>query len=312
MRKILLAIFMCAVTWQITAQQNPFFSHFALNPTYYNPGYIGVEDYAYAIAMYRNQWVGYPGGAAPSTQMLTFSAPIKWKLSGLSVNVINDNLGPVSNIQAQFGIGYKTDLRIGTISIGVMPGIYSKTLNGEELIFNDPNDPFNTGNSESQISPDLAAGIYYQSRKKYFIGLGVTNLLNPSFNFGVEGLLNEVRRTYNLSAGTSYNIRRGISLAPAAIVRTDLQTYTLDIGSMLYFKERIWGGLTYRLEESANILFGYSFFENKTLKAGYSFEYIIQEREAKQPVSFEVFLRYDLPNIMIGGKKQVHTPRYRF
>lgn len=312
MKRILLFLIVVGFATKAKSQQNPFFSHFALNPTYYNAGYIGVEEYAHVIAMHRSQWLGYPGGNAPTTQLLTLSAPIQWKLTGAAINIFNDNLGPVSNIEIQAGVGYKKDFSFGTISLGVMPGIYSKTLNGDDLIFDDPNDPFNTGTRESQIKPDVSAGIYFKSRKNFHFGLGVTNIMSPKFNFGIEDFNNQVARSFNLSGGTIYKIRRDITLAPTAIVRSDLQTYTLDIGSMLYFKDRIWGGLTYRLEESANVLLGYSFLDSKALKAGYSFEYVIQEQEAKQPISFEIFIRYDLPNVIFGGKKQQHTPRFRF
>ena len=60
------------------------------------------------------------------------------------------------------------------------------------------------------------------------------------------------------------------------------KSYTLDLGAIAYLRDKMWGGITYRLEESANFLIGYNLLKDNALKVGYSFEYVIQNREAKQ------------------------------
>ncbi len=313
MKKILL-ILLVLFGGTVAAQQSPFFSHFALNPVQYNPGWLGLEDIAYASLTHRSQWITYPNGSAPTTQNLTMAIPLKTKISGIGINIVNDNIGPVNNIEAQAGFSYTQDLRAGTIAIGVMPGVYFKELRSDDLIFNDDQEPLLDGleGNETQTNFDMSAGVFFQSRRNFYLGLGVVNILTPNFNFGVEDFKNKVRRTFSLSAGTVYDFRRNLKLQPVMMIRSDLKSATFDLGSLLYYKDRLWGGVTFRLEESANILLGYSFLEDKSLKAGYSFEYIIQNQESKEPVSFELFLRYDLPNLIIGGKKPVRTPRYTF
>ena len=107
-------------------------------------------------------------------------------------------------------------------------------------------------------------------------------------------------------------IMRELVINPTIMVRTDLITYTYDISAVATYQERMWGGVAFRRAESLSILLGYSFLEDNKLKAGYSFDYVIKDRDAKQPTSHEVFIRYDLPNLVFGGRKAVKTPRFTF
>jgi hypothetical protein len=59
------------------------------------------------------------------------------------------------------------------------------------------------------------------------------------------------------------------------------------------------------------VLLGWSFLKDKSLKAGYSMDVIIKDRAAKQALSHELMVSYELPVTVGVGKKVVRTPRYR-
>lgn len=301
----------------LKAQNNLFFGHYMFNQSYYNPGYVGAEDLASVSFLYRNQWVGYSSsfdgsGSAPQTQMLSFVTPIQGlPIKGVGINVINDNLGLENNLQVQLSGSYEINFRFATLQVGLMPGIYTKTLNGNKFDFNNPEDPLNTGSKEIQTKFNLGMGLHYASNNGYYIGLSSLNLIEPSFDFGIEGVNNIQKRSYIISGGTSFKINKKITLFPSTIIRTNLSGFTFDFGSILTYNEKLWTGLSYRLEESLILYLGYNLLGNK-LKAGYSFDYIIHNREAKGPTSHEIFLRYNLPDFVLGGRKAVKTPRFTF
>ncbi len=304
------------LTLIVRAQNDPFFSHYMFNRSYYNPAALGVEPVASVAFQMRSQWVGYTSsfdgsGGAPNTQLLSLVAPVKSNyLSGVGLHVLNDNLGPVNNLQIQIPLSYQLNLKRGTLDIGIMPGFFSQTQNFDELRFVDPTDVLNVGSKETQLNPNLAAGIFYNSYKKFFVGVSATNLLEPSFDFGLDSLQNELARTVNAMAGFDFQINSDLVVRPSTLVRYDLNTFTFDLSVLAEYKNLAWGGLSYRRDESVIFMVGYSFLSNNELKVGYALDYVLDEQESKQPTSHEFMIKYNLPNFIFGGRKAIKTPRF--
>lgn len=299
------------------AQNTFFFSHYMFNPSYFNPGWIGSEQQAFVTFQHRSQWLGYMGsfddGGAPSTQMLSAMVPVKnFIISGAGINVSNDNLGPVTNLQLQLPLSVSRQLRSGTASIGIAPSLFSQTLRGNLYRPNQPDDPAIPGGNETQIKPDLAAGIFFSSNSNYFIGLSASNILQPGFNFGISTIDNKQVMSFAIHGGYTLALNDKLKLSPSVLVRSNLKGYTFDAGTIVTLNNKIWGGLSYRREESMIIYLGYSLLQNNKLKAGYSFDYVIHDQSGKAPTSHEIFVRYDLPDLIFGGRKTVKTPRFSF
>ena len=315
MRYLLLFGFL-TLSLTLKAQNDAFFGHYMFNRSYYNPAALGVESVASAAFQMRSQWVGYTSsfdgsGGAPNTQLLSLVAPVKSSyLSGIGLHVLNDNLGPVNNLQIQVPVSYQLNLKHGTMDIGIMPGFFSQTQNFDELRFVDPSDPLNVGSKETQFNPNLAAGIFYNSFRKFFIGVSGTNLLEPGFDFGFDSLSNKLSRTVNAMAGFDFRINPDLVLRPSTLIRYDLNTFTFDFSVLADYKNLAWLGLSYRREESIIFMVGYSFLSNKELKVGYALDYVLNEQEAKQPTSHEFLIKYNLPNFIFGGRKVIKTPRF--
>ncbi|NMJ88048.1 MAG: type IX secretion system membrane protein PorP/SprF, partial [Thaumarchaeota archaeon] len=101
-------------------------------------------------------------------------------------------------------------------------------------------------------------------------------------------------------------------ITPSFIVRsTEFTSYTFNIGAIAEYKEKIWGGLSYRQQDAAILLLGYSFFKENSLRLGYAFDYTIIAQDAKSLTSHELMISYRLPAISTSGKKVVRTPRFR-
>ncbi len=295
-------------------QNDFFFNHYMFNPSYYNPAWVGTENQAFVAAHHRSQWAGYdatsdPEGA-PVTQLLSLVVPVKSTFSGFGMSVSNDKTGPLNSVQARISISAKKEFSFGDISVGLMPSMNAASIN-TRYRFVDQGDNFIPSGSESQVKPNLHAGVYYQSRKEYFVGASVENILQPTFDFGTQAS-NKIPLNYIIIGGTSLGLVRDLVLNPTIMIRSDLNTYTYDVSAVAVYQERMWGGLAFRRAESLSLLLGYSFLEDNQLKAGYSFDYIVKDKEAKQPTSHEVFIRFDLPDLVFGGRKAVKTPRFTF
>lgn len=302
------------------AQNDPLLSHYMINPLVNHPGWAAEFTESHASVQVRSQWTGYnpsfdANGGAPNTQFINVLFTSEGPVSGLGVVAVNDNLGPLNNLYVDFPVARKIKVGFGSVSIGVSPGLISQTQKFNELRFNDPSDPFNIGTRETQVGFNLGAGVVYTTRKNTFISLSASNLLEPGFDYGFADSLrfdNSLNRSFTLLAGTELNLNRNIRITPNVQIRSDLNTFTFDIGGLLKYKERGWAGLSYRWEEAVTLLFGYSFLEGNKLRVGYAFDYVINEREAKQATSQEIFVRYALPNLVFGGRKQVKTPRFTY
>ncbi len=306
----------------LAAGQNDFFfNHYMFNPSYYNPAWVGVERQAFVAGHHRSQWLGYTStfdgnGGAPSSQLISLVIPAEGKFSGVGVSLSNDRVANVTNMQARFSVSYKKDFRFGQLSFGLMPVLFSQSLDFGRFRSVEPEPGLPEG-KESQMRPDLNAGLYFQSNRNYFIGFSVINLLEPSFDFGAqlasgESFNNQISTNYIISAGTAIGISRDFILKPTTLIRTDFKSYTFELGGIAMYQDKMWGGVSFRRSESVTLLLGYSFLEDNQLRFGYSFDYVVKDREAKQPTSHEIYLRFNLPDLILGGRKAVKTPRFNF
>lgn len=320
MRKIVLILGML-ISWEMQAQGDPFFSHYMLNPSYYNPGWMGDVNTGFLSFQHRSQWVDYtssfdgPGGS-PSSQFLSFIVPTTGPVASIGINSMRDQQGPTSSIWISAGAAYNFEIKPGIVSVGLMPGLVSYTLNFNELRFESPDDPFDVRSKVSQTKPDIAAGVFFSSFAGYFGGVGVSHLLSPSFDFGISTSVgkasNQFKPVYYLHGGKKVQISQNLDVRPTLLVKTNWSGYSIDFSGIATYRGIIWGGLSYRQSEAVVLLIGYNCLPNQVLKVGYSLDYVVKDQAAKRPTSHELFLKYDIPDFILGGRKEVKTPRFIF
>jgi type IX secretion system PorP/SprF family membrane protein len=295
-------------------QQDPQFTHYMFNTMYYNPGYAGVEGVTKLTAIHRSQWLGYEptygGGGAPTTQIVSISSPINKIKSGFGAYIVNDRLGPQNNLQAQASYAYHLALKDTKLSFGINTGLYSQTINFDQYRPIDPNDPLlKSSGKESQVRPDLGAGVFMQ-REKYYAGVSFSHLIKSTFDFGLSQR-NALETHMYITGGYYYQLNFDLRFQFSTLIKSDFTKTTVDLGGLAYYKDTMWGGLAFRQSEAAILMLGYSLLKDKSLKLGYGLDYVIKDQDAKQPTSHEFLLTYELPVNPASGKKVVRTPRYR-
>jgi type IX secretion system PorP/SprF family membrane protein len=296
------------------AQQDPQFTQYMFNTLYYNPAFAGTEGVTKLTAMHRSQWLGYQpsygGGGAPTTQIVNMTAPMFKVNSGFGALVINDKLGPQNNLEAQVSYAYHLGLKESKLSFGLRAGIFSQTLDFDKYRATDPNDPLlEARGKESQVRPDLSGGVFFR-REKYYAGVSFNHLIKSEFDFGLNQR-SALEQHYYFTGGYTHQMSFDVKLQFTTLVKTDLTKTSFDLSGLAYYKDTMWGGLSFRQSEAAILLLGYSFLKDKSLRFGYALDYVVKDQNAKQPTSHEFMLSYELPVNPGSGKKVVRTPRYR-
>lgn len=313
-RKILVLIVLLAVVKPVLGQQDPQFSQYMFNDLYNNPGYSGVMGVTNFMAIYRSQWVGYSGtydqGGAPSTFLASFNTPIFRVRSGAGFYFLNDNIGPQNNIQFMASYAYHLGVGNGKLSFGVRAGVFGQSIDFEQYRAVNPDDPLLLNGKESQYRPDMGVGIYYKA-EKYYAGVSLNHLLKTEFDFGSDSLKNALETNAVINGGYSYELNYDVILTPSVIVKTDFVSYSFDISVLATYREKFWGGLSYRQSEAIVALLGVNLLKDKSLKIGYSLDYVFQAQKAKQATSQEILLSYNMAAVTGGGKKIIRTPRFR-
>jgi type IX secretion system PorP/SprF family membrane protein len=314
-RKTLLLVVLLAVLKPVYGQvQDPQFSHYMFNDLFNNPGYSGVMGVANLTMTYRSQWLSYAGtfdaGGAPNTFLASFNTPIYKMRSGAGFYLVNDVIGPLNNIQFMGSYAYHLGVGKGKLSLGVRAGIVGQSIDWEKYRAVNPDDPILQNGKESQYRPDLGVGAYYKA-EKYYAGLSLNHILKTEFDFNSDSLKNALERNMIATGGYVYELNYDIVLTPTVLVRTDFVSYSFDIGVLGTYREKFWGGLSYRQSEAVVALMGVNLLKDKSLKLGYSLDYVIQAQKAKQATSHELLLSYNMAAVTGGGKKTIRTPRFR-
>src|SRR5687767_10331103 len=311
---IIFCLLLSGAAGEAIAQQDAQFSQYMFNQIYITPAAAGIDGVTRFTALHRSQWLGYEssfgGGGAPTSQLITFSTPIHKLKSGFGAYVLHDQLGPQNNMEIQAMYAYHLGIKDSKLSIGLKVGAYSQTIDGGEYNPIQEGDPVIIEGKETQIRPDLGFGVMYRA-EKYYAGVGFNHLTKATFDFGINEARGSLENHMNFTAGYFYDVSFDLQINPTVLIKTDFNEFSFDVGIIATLRNTMWGGLSFRQAEAANLLLGYSFLKDKSLKLGYSIDIVVKDRAAKENFSHEIMLTYELPVSSGGGKKIVRTPRYR-
>jgi type IX secretion system PorP/SprF family membrane protein len=296
------------------AQQDPQFTQYMFNNLYVTPAAAGIDGVTRFTALHRSQWLGYQSsfdnGGAPTTEILTFTTPIYKLKSGFGAYVMRDQQGPQNNLEVQAMYAYHLGIKDSKLSFCLKLGIFSHGVNATYYRYVQKDDPLVLEGKESQVRPDIGAGVMLRS-EKYYVGIGFNHLSKAKFDFGADSTRVGLQTHTNLTAGYFYYVNFDLQIQPTILVKSDFNQFSFDIGVMATLRNTMWGGISFRQSEAANLFLGYSFMKDKSLKLGYAIDFVMIDRQAKESFSHELMLSYELPVAVGGGKKVVRTPRYR-
>ncbi len=302
-RRILIFIIICIiVSCKLNAQFDPQFSHNMFNMLAVNPAYAGTEESINLVGLYRNQWAG-------GIEDYVFSGDMPMSIfrtqAGVGLNIMEDEIGYFKNISIIFNYSYAIELEKGTLSMGLKLGVLSQSLDGDwvlpEDVYDDSDPTLVT--SEEGSAFDSGLGIYYHNTEWYG-GISLTHLNKPKTNF--EDLDYVVGRTLYVTGGYNYKIKEtSYELLPSFFFKTDGASSQIDLNTLVRYRKRIWGGLTYRFQDAIVVFAGLEL--KNGIRFGYSYDITTSAlASANYGGSHEIMFGY---NLNINFEKR--TKRYK-
>lgn len=282
------SIMLMCVGTTVFAQQDPQITMNMFNRLYANAGYAGSNNGICATAIHRQQWVGFDG--RPQTTVLNVDATVKAIHGGVGLSVLYDVLGAQTNGAVKLSYAFRWDLGPGTLGIGVEGGVLFNTLDGSQLSPIQQGDPNIVAGKSNGLVPDLGFGLYYHTDKLY-AGISANHLIAPTIEFeqGSTSSEVEVARHYYAMAGYTWDINPTWGLAPSVFLKTDAASTQFDVNLRALWKNMVWAGVSYRIDDAVGIMAGVNI---KGFKVGYSYDVTTNGLNSYSSGSHEIMLGY--------------------
>ncbi len=291
---------MAVVVFSASAQQIPQFTQFMYNNLVINPAYAGSDEVLSLTFVNRNQWSGVEN--APATQSFSAHTLVKNKNIGVGLTIINDKIGIHRNLSALTNYAYRIAIsERATLAMGLQIGVTNLKSDYASLSGNS-NDP-KLVSSINETMLGFGAGIYFKS-SRFQLGLSAPDLLSKAVE--VNDTLSINIRRLNLLANSRYRFRLSASfeMEPGIMIKyfPDLPL-SFDLNLNFIYQKIITGGLSYRRNESIDILFKFQI--TRQFQLGYAYDYPVKYAAKMSSASNELMVNYQFHNI----KKSVSSPR---
>ena len=305
---IFTALVLSFVSFTLTAQQIPMYTHYMDNTLVVNPAYAGSRDALTVTAINRAQWVDFKG--APVTQSITMHTPLVNEHIGLGFSLMNDKIGPSNNTSAVFDYAFIMNLSSKSkLALGVSAGVNIFQADLSLLQLDVQNDPVFLNNINNHITPNVGFGMYYSTERLY-VGFSIPNLLENSYSEIVQQngttLIGKEQRHYFLIAGSMIKLTENIEFKPTTYIKiTSAAPIEADLTASFVIQKRFLLGAMVRTGDALGALVGFDVTDQ--FHIGYSFDwsYGLQTFRYNQG-SHEIVLRYDF---IFLNRKQIHSPR---
>lgn len=316
-RNLWIFMFTCLLVGPAFSQQDAQFTQYMYNGIVYNPAFSGKGDGFQFSGLHRSQWAGYNTaaglGGAPSTQLLTASGGFENYNLGFGLVFVNESIGATSNQEANLSLAYHYKMGRGVLSVGASAGMFASKIDFDLLELINPDLVVPAGGSESQYNVNFSAGALYD-RGNVYVGVSGRHLNQPDFDFGEGQFGNQLKLHTYLLAGYRLKASAFWSVEPSVLLKAvEVDNFSYDVSVIASYNNKVSGGLSYRGEESASVILGYSLLNDNSLRLGYAFDLVVGGLEAKSPTSHEFMLSYSLPKARRSVERIIQrTPRFRF
>lgn len=297
------------------SQQFPLLANYQNLSLLYNPATLNRADFANAIFLHRNQWVGFPG--APKLNGLLIQAPIQRENAAVNLIAMNEEVGVVVSNFFQLGYSYRFNLTSSSlISMGLQGGIYHFNIDANKLNLKDglAEDAVFMRALRGIVLPLFSFGAVY---RKNFAGTGIFFPRHPSqltlgLSFFHVNPLNQINQNFSeieigqninlldshyfLFLDYKYFVANQVQHRLSTLVKYVASSYQWNLSYRLYFKSIVWLGTSIRDNGDLGFDTGFLIKMNKKsgnyFKIGYAFETPLVPKNRFLGQSHELFLQY--------------------
>jgi type IX secretion system PorP/SprF family membrane protein len=282
----------------VYAQQPTLLTHYMFTNMAINPAFAGNNGGICVTGLVRQQWMGFkdPDGSqtAPQTFLITADSPIRALHGGIGGSLYQDQLGFFKNIGLNLGYAYKMDAGNGDLSFGLQVGLQNGTFDFSKFdlgqgVGNLSEDPVlrELSGKTSDMTFDIGAGILYKVPEKFYIGLSAANLLQSK----AKTIAYQLRRTYYLGGGYEWIVPNhpAFEVLPSALLMYDGAAFQLNLSALVFYNNKFYGGLGYRLQDAVSVLAGVSI---KSLRIGVAYDISTSALSKYNSGGLEVMVSY--------------------
>ncbi len=312
MKKIYISLVFAVFSLTLFAQQEAQFTQYMFNNMLINPGYAGINKRICITTLFREQWTGFKStlkdGSSvktnPETYGISIDAPIRVLHGGVGVSIYSDKLGFENNLGVKVGYAYHVGIGNGTLGIGLQVGFLNKKIDFSKFNPIDAGDPLLAAtDKKTTFMTDISFGLFYNIPGKLYAGISSSQLIQSKMNFAITGMESTLKRHYYLTGAYHWPIPGAPDweLSPYVLIKTDFASAQYDITAMAKWRNMIWAGLSYRVQDAVAIIVGaYPFNQPsmsdalKQIKIGYSYDVTTSAlgRSGRSSGSHEIMLGY--------------------
>lgn len=259
--KIAIVLWIIISVKEVSAQQEPLFSQFWNAKTYYNPAATGMYFKHQSTTLGRWQNVGVGGQSV--SQLLGYAVRFDKLHGGVGVNYLHEEIGSYKYNKVKLNYSYHIKTKKEhVLAFGISAGFNQMKYEGSFLL----------GVSEDNILPLIASAEGFTGDLGIAYSTGKMNLAlsGTQLTFSSLGSYEEAPHVVFMT-DYIFGSEEGFQLKPQLFVMSDFIKTTLDVNGMLYWKQKIGFGVSYRSSEE--IGFSVNWDLMKKFRIGYSYDY---------------------------------------
>jgi type IX secretion system PorP/SprF family membrane protein len=310
----------------LMAQQKPQYTQYIFNNFLLNPALSGMENYTDLKIGHRQQWAGING--APKTSFISahwvLGDRYLWRNAlslpengdppmgrnymqnytsspahhGVGFMAVNDKAGPLSFLNVALTYAYHLKVNDAlNLSVGTAVGINRASLDINELLLEEQNDPALSNARNSQLKPDLSVGLWLYGAR-FFAGASVQQILPQEVSFSSTSNHNTGTEVAHVFATAGYKlfIDDEISATSSVMLKwVGNVPLSYDANLKVSFRDRFWLGGSYRKNDSFAALAGVNF--NNVFNLTYAYDYTTSSLRSYTSGSHEIVLGFQLNNM---------------
>ena len=300
------------------AQKEPQYTQYMYNIGSFNPAYVGTVETPELSGLYRAHWIDIPG--APRTFRFGANLPFKNEKVGLGLNVVSDQLGPVSQTYDDISYSYQVMVSDETkLSFGIDAGGSFLNVDLTKGTFENPGENLN-GEMLSKFYPTVGAGAFLYS-ENWYLGASVPNFLTEGvYNDDVASIV-EDKLQFNFIGGYVFDLSDNLKFKPAFLINTLAGSpVNVNLSSNFLISDVFTAGVSYRIENAFSGLAGFQV--SNSMFVGYSYDYntnlLGEYNNGSHEVIFKFYLGRGGANTSKdssdknskGKPKQIDSPRF--
>ena len=306
------------LAFQAFSQKEPQYTQYMYNIGSFNPAYVGTVETPELSGLYRAQWIDVPG--APRTFRFGANLPFKNEKVGLGLNIVSDQLGPMSQTYADISYSYQVNVTDETkLSFGIDAGGSFLNVDLTKGTFENPGENLN-GEMISRFYPTVGAGAFLYS-DDWYLGASAPNFLTEGiYNDDVASIV-EDKLQFNFIGGYVFELSDNLKFKPAFLINTiQGSPVNINLSTNFLISDIVTAGASYRINNAFSGLVGFQI--SNSLFAGYSYDYNTNLLGEFNNGSHEVILKFYLgrggsvkstgnkDKNAKGKPKQIDSPRF--